>query len=248
MSHYILVLSTPFAVLIALFYDTALLASARGRLLAGFRKYFSLFVFIVGIVGLFFLDVFILKDPLWRVVISLVILAGIVVWLIRTTRPMAIPAALGIFVAVMLFQSSQIASAGFAAHTIMQKFAKTIHDNPLNNAIIGVGSHDIHEKEFQVFFGRKVIKAAFSKPEQTREGLRKLLAADKPVYCLILKRDYPLLKEVAVSRKLTVIQTENMVRKRFHLDGSFIHAIFSLDRPRVRDYLLEKVFLVKIDG
>ena len=158
---------------------------------------------------------------------------------------MTAPVVLGLFLVFVLSQTSLLAKAGVTSHTTLQKFADTIHKDKQGEATIGVGSYDIHEKEFQVHFDQKVIKAGASFDGETRWRLGMLFKGSKKVYCLISKKDYDKFLSIYQPDERQIIQSEYMVRKRFHIDKKFFEALLTFDRDTVWSYLLEEVVLVK---
>ena len=158
---------------------------------------------------------------------------------------MAAPFILSIFMlAVMTPSSFFLSRAGLSAHSTFQQFAKTVGKGLDSQTIIAVGSHDIHEKEIQVFFDRPVKKLASDDDPQTREGLANLFNAPLKVYCFILEKDFDKFIKGAYS-DVDVLQEEYIIRKRVSLDASFFWAFLRFDQKTVRDYLLEKIYLIQ---
>ena len=68
---------------------------------------------------------------------------------------MAAPLCLALLIMFVFAQSSILQKAGITTHATLQKFAQTINRQlakQQDDVIIAVGSNDIHEKEFQVYF------------------------------------------------------------------------------------------------
>ena len=153
--------------------------------------------------------------------------------------------ALGIFILVGLTQTSLMGKAGLTAHATLQKFAQTVHALKTEDSIIGVGSHDIHEKEWQVYFDVQIEKAGISFEEGTRSNLNRLFSTEKTVFCLMTERDFDYYLKDMKDIPLRIVQEEYIFRKRMSIDKGFWWALMRVDRPRVREYLMEKLILVK---
>jgi hypothetical protein len=224
-------------------------ASPIGRLAVFFRKYMQVFAFAVGSVMFIFLFVFLAGGAkIWIAVFgtAFIVLAGMMV---RTSNPITVSMILAGFLLFVFAQSSLMEKAGVTTHATLQGFAAAVQEEIASGApgtaVIGVGSHDIHEKEFQAYFDQKVVKAAGSEPEQTRSMLMDLFRADGKVYCLITEKDYNDILKDAGFRAVEVIGEDYMFRRRIKIDRSFFTAIVRMDRETVRDYLKEKVLLVR---
>ena len=111
-------------------------------------------------------------------------------------------------------------------------------------SIISVGSHDIHEKEFQVYFDRKVLKTANDSPEETKLRLVKLFEREESVFCLLTEKDYISYLGNFDQEKLEIIYDDYMVRKRLKLDKDFYIAILRFDQKTINEYLKERILLV----
>ena len=165
---------------------------------------------------------------------------------------MTAPLILGLFMLFVFAQSSLLEKAGVTAHATLQKFAVTINQEikvaAAKEAVIGVGSHDIHEKEFQVYFDRRVAKAAGSEEAETRARLAQLFATDKKVYCLITEKDFELFLKDSFGGSLEIVQEDYIFRRRMNIDKGFFMALLKLDQTAVRRYLKEKLILIRKDS
>jgi len=249
-SHYMLVLSTPFAVLVSYFlleqFDPR---RSIGRALLFLRKYISIFVFTVGMIAFGFLFVFLAGASKWWLVILLIGYFVLLQKMVCSQKPVTAPMILGIFLMFVFAQSTLLDKAGVTTHAALQKFAHTIHQEIQmglgNDAVIGVGSHDIHEKEFQVYFDQRVEKAAGSMADETRAKLKKLFSGKKDIYCLITEKDFNQFLGSSLPGTFEIIQEDYIVRKRFNIDSGFFSALLKLDRKTVHEYMKEKLVLVR---
>ena len=187
------------------------------------------FLCFIGILGVLFLLLRYLKSHFKVLHLSLVLGMGI----------------LFIFSQPRLFRE-----AGVTPHSALQGFARVIHDDAQGEEfVVGVGSHDLHEKEFQVYFqDKKVIKAAHSWPAWTEIWLKDLMSThQEDVYCLIMGKDYETFLDEKYGSQLVVLEDGYLIRKRFYLDWGFLSAIIRNDKLKIRDYLKERVLLLKKD-
>jgi len=166
-----------------------------------------------------------------------------------SSNPIEAPLSMGILILVVFAQSSLLERAGVTSHATLQKFAMTVNqaitENSTRSIIIGVGSHDIHEKEFQVYFDQKVIKAAGSGIEETATKLATLFATEDYVYCLIIEKDFDLHLRDSSLGAFEIIQEDYIFRRRMYLDRGFFNALLKLDQAAVNHYLKEKIILIK---
>jgi 4-amino-4-deoxy-L-arabinose transferase-like glycosyltransferase len=249
-NHYMLVLSTPFAVLVSYFllenFDQKFFL---GRALRFLRKYISIFIFTIGVIAFGFLFVFMAGAGKGWLAILLLAYFVFLQKMLLSEKPVTAPSILGIFLLFVFAQSTLLDKAGITTHAALQKFARTIHREiqagMVKNPVIGVGSHDIHEKEFQVYFDQRVEKAADSVVDETRTKLSRLFSTEKELYCLITEKDFHQFLEGSFSGTIEIIQEDYIVRKRFHIDSGFFLALFKLDQKTVQDYMMEKLVLVR---
>jgi len=249
-NHYMLVLTTPFALLVSYFFlekiDSVRLS---GKIISIVRKYFPVIIFTVCSLAFSFLFVFLAGMAKWWLAVFILIYSITIVRVIKSSNPIEAPLSLGILILVVFAQSSLLGKAGITSHATLQKFAITVNqaisENSTENIIIGVGSHDIHEKEFQVYFDQKVIKAAGSGAEETAAKLAKLFAKEGRVYCLIIEKDFDLYLRGSPLGVFEKIQEDTIFRRRMHLDRGFIDALLTLDQEAVNHYFKEKIILIK---
>jgi len=249
-NHYLLVLSTPFAILVSVFllenFDRQYLV---GKIISIMRKYVAIFIFTVGCLAFSFLFVFLAGAGKWWLVVFFLAYIAVIGRLSKSSKPLVAPLSLGILMLLVFAQSSLMTKAGVTSHVILQKFAATINQGIMNDALgeadIGVGSHDIHEKEFQVYFDQRVIKAAGSEEYETKAKLTRLFKTDKRVYCLMTEKDYQYFLKNSYPGTLEVIQEDYIIRRRFNIDKGFFMALLRLDQSTIHHYLKEKLVLVR---
>jgi len=192
-NHYMLVLTTPFAVLVSYFFLEQIDQNhLGGKIILYARKYFPIIIFTVSSLAFSFLFVFLAGASKWWLIVFLVAYIVTISRIHKSSNPLAAPLSLGILILVVFAQSSLLEKAGVTSHATLQKFAVTVNqaiaEDTEQDVIVGVGSHDIHEKEFQVYFDQKVIKAAGSGVEETKAKLAKLFETKSQVYCLIIEK------------------------------------------------------------
>jgi len=249
-NHYVLVLSVPFAILVSCFllhpFDRK---NAVDKTIAFLRKYTVLFIFTVGFLAYIFLFVFLAGGHKAWIIVFLTAIIIFIRGIIKSTKPITAPLSLGLLLLFVFAQSSLLDKAGITSHAILQRFASTINEEVRqdsgNSYSIGVGSHDIHEKEFQVYFKDRVIKAASSDAEDTRMKLLQLFSKDTKVYCLLTEKDYEQFIQNAFQGRVHIIQEDYIVRRRMSIDKGFFMALLKLDQAVVRDYFKEKLVLLK---
>ncbi len=249
-NHYMLVLTTPFALLVSYFFlekfDQARLG---GKIIVFAQKYFPVIIFTICSLAFAFLFIFLVGAAKWWLIVFLLIYIITITRIYKSTNPIEAPLSLGIIILVVFAQSSLLEKAGVTSHATLQKFATTINqvieENGAKNIIIGVGSHDIHEKEFQVYFDQKVIKAAGSGIEETKSKLTKLFATKDHVYCLIIGKDFDQYLRGSSLGTFEIIQEDYIFRRRMYLNRGFLDALLKLDQAAVNHYLKEKIILIK---
>lgn len=250
-NHYMLVLTTPFALLVSYFFlENIGRRSFLGKVVLFLRKYAPLVIMTVGTLAFGFVFVFLAGAAKWWLAVFLLIYSALAGAIHKSSRPMTAPLALGVFMLCVFAQSPLLAKAGLTSHAVLQKFAVTIDREESGadsaaEAVIAVGSHDIHEKEFQVYFDRRVVKAAGSTRQETGAKLNQLFATDKKVYCLMTQKDFGYFLMDSFPRALEVVQEDYIFRRRMNIGKGFFTALLRLDRTGVRRYLKEKLVLVR---
>lgn len=245
-NHYLLIMTTPFAILVSYF----LMGGWKGevileRMILSSRKYFLTAIIALGWLGCSFFFIFFLGMPKSWVIIFFLLYGASMCVVYKINENVLVPFILSFFMLSMIAPSSFfLGKAGLSAHATFMQFVKTIEEGLDNQTLIAVGSHDIHEKEVQVFFDRPVRKSGWSDDPQTRMELASLFAWPGKVYCFILQKDY----EKFIKDKYqdaAILQEEYIIRKRFFLDARFFMAILRMDQQTVRNYLLEKILLIE---
>jgi len=249
-NHYMLVLTTPFALLVSYFFLENIDRNRLGGKIIYFaRKYFPVIIFTVSSLAFSFLFVFLAGAPKEWLFVFLLVYIVTIVGVRKSSNTLIAPLSLGILILVVFAQSSLLAKAGVTSHATLQKFSVTIHQSIAkaapNKIIIGIGSHDIHEKEFQVYFEQKVIKAAGSGIKETDERLTKLFATDDQVYCLMIEKDFDRFLKGMPRGTFEVIQEDYIFRRRMYIDKAFFVALLKLDQTTIHHYLKEKIILIR---
>ncbi len=245
-SHYMLVLSTPLAILTAEFFlrpvpqagwRAGFMTFIRGHLMFAF--YFLLLA-VYGFVLLFFGGA-----PLW--IVGSVMVAGVVVAVMgmRSTAAYAPALLLAALMIAVIYQTPYLSQLGLTTHTAWRKFAGEIQRQNHRPFTVGVASHDLHEKELQIYFpNNRIGKYANDNDEYTVYMLRKLFGNKQRVYCLMTEKDYnKYLKDK--QDRLEIIRQDYMLRKRLDIDSGFFIALLRLDRSTIFHYFMENVVLIK---
>ena len=243
-NHYMLVLSTPFAILISKFFLwEAEKKGILGRIVHFVCRYLIILFLAIGTFVFSFLVVFLLgKSNLWIIIYVLMFVLMVKICLKRNA--VFAPAVLSVFMIFIFSQSSLMGEANVTPHSAFQRFANTIKQDPDSSVVIGVGSNDIHEKEFQVYFDTKVIKAANSSKGETEAMLLEFFGKNDKAYCLFVEEDYKKVFSSIGLQSLGIVQDEYIFRRRMHIDKEFFISLLKFDDHKVRDYLMEKVVLV----
>ena len=245
-----LVLSTPFALLVSFFFIEEISTnSLSGKIISVARTVFPVMIFTISILAFCFLFVFLAgASKLWLIALLAIYLLSIFI-IFRGSDSMLAPLCLGILIAIVFSQSTLLDRAGVTSHSTLQKFAAAIQADLAQESApvtaIGVGSHDIHEKEFQAYFNQKVIKAASSDVEDSDSQLSKLFLENDRVLCLIIEKDFDRFRNNAPPGIYETIQEEYIFRRRMNIDQGFFGALLKLDQETVNNYLKEKIILVE---
>lgn len=245
-NHYMLVMTTPFALTASYFFlshleDKSLLINCLGF----FRKWFLIFIFCIVFIGFTFLVVFLAKESfLWLLVLAIIFI-GLLYVLITARNELIRPLILGLCIIFIFSQSNLLFKAGVISHATLQKMAETVVQDK-SSYVVGIGSHDIHEKEFQVYFDKPVVKAATSLEQETHDLLRNLFKSSDHVYCLFIRKDFDdFVNSVNFQNQLEIIQKELIMRRRMKLDFGFVQALIHLNRDKIDQYLKEEIILVR---
>ncbi|OGX46805.1 MAG: hypothetical protein A2306_05610 [Omnitrophica WOR_2 bacterium RIFOXYB2_FULL_38_16] len=246
-NHYMLVLSTPFAILISKFFLWDVGPKGILGLSVPFIRRYLIIIFIaIGTFTFSFLVVFILgKSNLWIAIYLLMFVLMVRTCLKRDT--FFAPAVLSLFMIFVFSQSRLMGEANVTPHSAFQRFANIIKADPDGSVAVGVGSNDIHEKEFQVYFDKKVIKAANSSKGETASMLLEFFSENDNAYCLFTEEDFQDISYPISEEPFRIVQKEYIFRRRMHIDKGFFIALMHFDDDKVRDYLMEKVVLIRKD-
>lgn len=245
-NHYVLVLSTPAAILLSVFFSQDFQKkNGLVKVVNFLRIYVPLFLFSVGLIGFSFLCFFIVGINVWW---GLIFLVGYGVGLrfaLFKKDGYRCALVLAIFLVIIFSQSELMGKANFTAHSSLQKFAQTIKSQQSIKSVLSVGSHDIHEKEFQVYFDKELRKDVAWNDELTQEKLYLLFKENEDVFCLIMGKDYDKFLTKFGSEGLEIIQKEKIFRKRMNIDKGFFKALVRLDQIEIKNYLMEEIILVR---
>ncbi len=78
--------------------------------------------------------------------------------------------------------------------------------------------------------------------------MSQLLNTPQEVYCLLTEKDFQrYLGEGAAGGRLDIVQEDYIFRKRMDIDRGFFAAILKMDRSKVREYMMEKLILIRKD-
>jgi 4-amino-4-deoxy-L-arabinose transferase-like glycosyltransferase len=242
-SHYMLVLSTPLSLAAAIGLERLQRRKRQGQIF--WINVFYVLLLGVGVFAFAFLSVFLAGySRIWLVFFAAAYISLILIMMERKNVIVS-SGILAAFIIAVFSQSALMIKAGVASHGTLQKFAQTVQADAGESTIVGVGSHDIHEKEWQVYFDKPLIKAGHSHAGVTRNNLRELLSHDAEVYCLLTQNDYNEYRDLIDTYRPVVVQKEHMVRKRMSLDRNFAKALLTFDADGVRGYLTELILLIK---
>ena len=146
-------------------------------------------------------------------------------------------------------QSFWTAQVGLTPHAKLQKFAQRVNAENKGAYRLGVGSHDIHEKEWQVYFDDRLIEKAADKTfDLTHMRIHDFLLTSHGAFLLLTRKDYNIHLQELYHGPMAILESEFLVRRRMKVDSQFFKALASLNRAMVKDYLMEEILLVRIDN
>jgi 4-amino-4-deoxy-L-arabinose transferase-like glycosyltransferase len=245
-NHYMLVVSAPLAILISFFLLETLPAERiLCKITDAFRRYAMIFLFVFGFLVFSFLYFILLQGSVyWIPVFAFVfILSFRIMWVNPNYRRVLF---LGIFILGVMSQSRLLNEANLTSHAVLSRFARVIKAGEATDFSIGVGSHDLHEKEFQVYFDQKVDKASVSWEWGMQNSLNRYFSRAGTIYCLITAADYQAyLNNIPHFDKVSVVSEDYIFRRRVRLDGHFWKALGRFDQQKMFHYFMEKIILVK---
>ena len=238
--HYMLVITTPLAILLS--YGMFELQKKNTWIARSERAFLfvlsSLFFLALSLYGLFVVEI-----PSF---FAYVFIALYVVFVIVSLyKPHFSKSVTLLFIILLIgkIQAPSFAQQGLTPHASYQKFADIIQQES-SDYIVGMGSHELHEKELQVFFNEPVGKYANDHEGWTHHNLGKLMRHESTVFCLMIKEDY----EKYIQEKYPeaeIIHTEKMYRKNIPLGAELGHALRTLDQNKVRQLLKHDVVLLR---
>ncbi len=248
MNHYLMALTVPFAILLSRAFLAPLPENDRGQVVTFFRKYGIVFILGLGFFAFAFMVIFMVGASAGWLIFFLLIYIFSVVIIQRSSQAITAPFILSIFLILFCFQTDLLNKTRMVPQRTLENFARTIHqDMHGKKALIGVGSHDLHEQEFQVYFGQPLVKIATSEELETQLRLREFFRTPEKAYCLLLEKDFENHLKYFYPGGLKILREDDMARKRIALDDQFFMALLKLDQKKVYEYLMERVVLVKKD-
>lgn len=243
-NHYLLLLSTPFALLTGHFLASSLSRQERAAVIVSRICRFTMaIIFTAGCIGFsFFLLFWVTVPGVFAVIMFCAGVAG--VWaIIKFKSPIIAATVLGFFIIFVYFQKPLIYHSGVVSHPVLAEFAEVIKQDKREYAV-GVGSHDIHEKELQIFLNQKVFKAGTDHEGETNWYLSRLFLDHQRVYCLMTEKDFNHYLKISKFGPFEKIHENYLIRRKMQIDKGFWLGLMRLDRETVRNYLMEKVILV----
>ena len=246
-NHYLLVLTVPVSILTAYFCQHALSdQTIKSRIINFLRRAIVVLALFIGGGAYLFLVFFFLKYPSpWIFVLFPVYLLGLVFTFREKNHAKQI-IVLSVFMIFFYAQSDLLSKAGITPHATLEAMAQPIRNDSRANIAVGVGSHDIHEKAWQVYLDQKIYKTGASSEDETRWHMGELFKQSKTVYCLMTEADYLNRSDLFPPAMSTVVKEDYLMRRRMKLlDAGFWAALIHFDQRQVYNYLMEKIVLVK---
>ena len=197
----------------------------------------------LGFLGLSFIRVVLLGGSLWWLFIFLIVFIAGAYMFFRSKEGFIAPLGLAMVILFVLSQGILLSRAGLVSLSSLQDLAGTVNRQLMSGEIVAVGSHDIHEKELQIYFNDPVLKAATSESAETLDRLNELFQSPRTVYCLFTEDDYNAFLKNS-GQRLQVLKEDFIFRRRIYPDRGLFEAFFRFDRPVIQRYFLEKIILV----
>ncbi len=244
-SHYLLTITTPAAILAGHFFLRAIEpAGWLDRFCLWGRRYMPIIAGVfIAVVYVFILTFIAGVSPLYFLSMALFFAVCLVV-MVRGQNRIRGPLFLGFFLLIIVFQSPMLSQLGLTSHLSLRQFAAAIDQDSPEPYHVAVASHDIHEKEFQVYVPDvKIDKIAKDMDQYNRYMIPIYLVKKQRVYCLLTEKDYNKYLN-PIYEDFNVIHKETMLRKRLDLDAGFIRALIRFDRQRIYEYFMEQVVLI----
>ena len=242
-NHYLMALIVPFAILVSYVF----LTQGKSDTVLKIQKISVVVTFTLGFLGFsLFLVLFMGISKIWLILLFIfyALLLGI---LLKSKTPLTAPVLLSLLILCVFCQSNLLGKAKLTSQATLQNFAKVINSDPIHH-VIGVGSHDIHRKEFQTYFDQKVDKLGMSDADKTRVRLKLFLTTHKKrVYCLILEKDLKDYLKKFPRENLVTVKEDSIVRRRMSIDKNFFIALAKLDQATIHQYLMERIILLRKD-
>ncbi len=245
-NHLILVLTTPFAILVGFLLTYTFDHHYRWSCFAaGFRTFFEVLFLSLGFLAILFLRVFLLGEgKIWIAIIGLMWLLAIIGIKKAGQRPWVAAFILGISMLWVYTQSGLLARTRLTTPAALQSFGEVIQSQASKGDAIGVASHDIHEKELQVYVTPYAQKIATSDRQETKRRLEDFLNKPQREFCVMTKRDFETLFPQKWRPVVRIIGKEKIFRRRISLDKGFLKALLRLDTKKISNYFLEDIILV----
>ncbi len=247
-SHYMMSLSAGYALLLGYFMNEIFSSRLmQGKIFSFIRTNYLILMIVLCSVVYTFLVVYLLQ---WNPWVIMVIIAGCVyaVCIIKLKKSNVLPAYIlaGVMLFI-LFQSPLLAKASLTPHSTLQRVAAVVNTVKQDDYILGVGSHDLHEKELQVYFDQKVERLVTTHEGHNIYHLTRMFNYSKDVFCLMTEKDYNhyFSKEEFKKYKTEILTEEYLARKRFFIDKGFFTALLQMDQQKVYHYIMEKIVLIR---
>lgn len=244
-SHYLMPITTPAAILTSHFFMRTIPATSWfERLCLGIRKHMPIVLALLVAVVYVFIVTFIAGVSPLNFLSMAFLFAICLVFMVKGEARIRRPLFLGFFLLIVVFQSPMLSQLGLTSHMSLRKFAAAIEQDSPEPYHVAVGSHDIHEKEFQVYVPKvKIDKIAKDMDAYNRYMIPIYLVKKQRVYCLLTEKDYNKYQN-PIYENFQIVHKEYMLRKRLNLDAGFLQALVRFDRQRIYEYFMEKVVLI----
>lgn len=247
-SHYMMSLAVPYAIILSYFCnETFSRRKLSGNMLHLLRENYLLLMLILCACVYAFFIVYVLKWNPWNLMVVVLGLVFAVSYIKIKNKPHLPAFILAGMLLFILLQMPLISKSGLTTHNVLRQMANVVHSEKSSEYAVGVGSHDLHEKEFQVYFDQKIEKLATNHEGYNMHHLKRMFNYSKDVFCLMTEKDYNYYFDKAPLNEFRteVLREEYVARKRFHFDRQFWQALFAMNQDKVYEYIMEKVVLIR---